>query len=36
MKMYGLMWRGRMTAEASRLGYPESAPAGTAAGHPVS
>ncbi len=36
MKMYGLMWRGRMTAEAARLGYGESALAGAAAGHPVS
>jgi hypothetical protein len=36
MKMYALMWRGGMTAEAERLGYPEPAPAGTAAGHPVS
>ncbi len=36
MKMYGLMWRGRMTAEAGRLGYAEPAPAGTAADHPVS
>ncbi len=38
MKMYGLMWRGRMTAEAARLGYPAGppAPAGTAGDHPVS
>jgi len=36
MKMYGLMWRGRMTAEAERLGYAEPAPNGTAADHPVS
>jgi hypothetical protein len=38
MKMYGLMWRGRMTAEAARLGYARGspAPAGTAADHPVS
>ncbi len=36
LKMYGLMWRGRMTAEAGRLGYAEPAPAGTAADHPVS
>jgi len=48
MKMYGLMWRGRMTAEAERLGYGrrrakaamatarEPASAGTAADHPVS
>ena len=36
MKMYALMWRGGMTAEAERLGYGEPAPAGTAAGHPVS
>ena len=36
MKMYALMWRGGMEAEAGRLGYGEPAPAGTAAGHPVS
>ncbi len=36
LKMYGLMWRGRMTAEAVRLGYAGPAPAGTAADHPVS
>jgi hypothetical protein len=36
MKMYALMWRGGMTAEAERLGYGEPAPAGTAYGHPVS
>ena len=36
MKMYDLMWRGRMTAQAERLGYAEPAPSGTAADHPVS
>ena len=36
MKMYALMWRGEMTAEAERLGYGEPAAAGTAVGHPVS
>jgi hypothetical protein len=36
LKMYGLMWRGRMTAEAERLGCGETAPDGTSVGHPVS
>jgi hypothetical protein len=34
LKMYGLMWRGKMTAEAERLGLP--APAGTLLDRPVS
>ena len=34
LKMYGLMWRGRMTAEAERLGFV--APVGTALDRPVS
>jgi hypothetical protein len=36
MKMYGLMWRGRMTAEAERLGYGDPSEHRTAADRPVS
>ena len=36
MKMYGLMWRGKMTAEAQRLGYGEPAAAGTVTDYPAS
>jgi hypothetical protein len=36
MKMYGLMWRGRMTAEAERLGCGTPAENRTVADHPVS
>jgi hypothetical protein len=35
MKMYGLMWRGRMTAEAERLGY-EPSESRPIASHPQS
>jgi hypothetical protein len=35
MKMYGLMWRGRMTAEAERLGHGEPSQIRTEAGRPV-
>ncbi len=35
MKMYGLMWRGRMTAEADRLGYGAPAETRPAADHPL-
>ena len=36
MKMYSLMWRGRMTAEVERLGYGEPGAAGTVTDYPAS
>lgn len=36
MRMYGFMWRGRMTAEALRLGYGEPVEARTVADRPAS